>query len=68
MKNKKYYHYGMRLRPFGIGCQPKDGFVGRTDDFNVFFESERYWDILIYDRELTEKEMLDYDLDYLGES
>lgn len=63
MQNKKYYHYGMRLRPFGIGCQPMDGFVGRTDDV-----SERYWDIIIYDRELTEKEMFDYDLDYLGES
>lgn len=21
------YKYGMRLRPYDIGCQPKDGFV-----------------------------------------
>lgn len=62
MQNKKYYHYGMRLRPFGIGCQPK-GVVDRADD-----PTGKYWDILIYDRELTEKEMFDYDLDYLGES
>lgn len=60
--SNRYYHYGMRLRPFGIGCQPK-GVVHRTDDPTM-----KYWDIIIYDRELTEKEMFDYDLDYLGES
>ena len=61
MGNKKYL-YGMRLRPFSIGCQPK-GVVDRTDD-----TTGKYWDIIVYDRELTEKEMFDYDLDYLGES
>lgn len=63
MQNKKHYIYGMRLRPFGIGCQPKDGFLRRMDDVEL-----KYWDIIIYDRELTEKEMFYYDLDYLGES
>lgn len=61
--NERYYHYGMILRPFGIGCQPMHGLVGHIND-----ESERYWDIIIYDRELTGKEMFDYDLVYLGES
>lgn len=53
--------YGMRLRGFAPGCQPMDGFCERTDD-----PEKKYWDILIYDRMLTEKECNDYELDYLG--
>lgn len=52
------YKYGMRLRGFSIGCQPKDGFVERQDD-----PSGRYYDILVYNRKLTEKELSDYELD-----
>lgn len=55
------YKYGMRLRGFSIGCQPKTGFIERTDDV-----SGRYYDILAYDRRLTEQELEDYELDYLG--
>ena len=55
------YKYGMRLRGFSIGCQPKDGFIRREDD-----ASGRYYDILVYDRELSEQELEDYELDYLG--
>lgn len=61
MKNKKYYHYGMRLRPFGIACQPKEGFVERRDD-----PTNSFWDLLVYDRELSNKEVDDYDLKYIG--
>ena len=52
------HKYGMRLRGFSIGCQPKDGFVERQDD-----PSGRYYDILVYNRKLTEKELSDYELD-----
>jgi len=55
---KKIYAYGMRLRGFSPGCQPKDGFVERCD-----LPDSKYYDILIYDRPLTEKEMRDYELD-----
>ena len=55
------YKYGMRLRGFSIGCQPMKGFVERQDD-----TSGKYWDILIYDRELTQQELEEYELDYLG--
>lgn len=54
------YVYGMRLRGFSPGCQPKHGFVERLDD-----PSGKYWDILVYDRELTPEEVRDYDLDRL---
>ena len=53
--------YGMRLRGFSIGCQPKEGFVDRQDD-----PTGKYHDILIYDRKLTDKELAEYELDYLG--
>ena len=55
------YRYGMRLRGFSIGCQPKDGFLDREDD-----ESGRYYDILVYDRELSDQEVEAYELDFIG--
>lgn len=56
------YSYGMRLRGFSIGCQPMKGLLFTADD-----ESGRYHDLLVYDRKLTDKELSDYELDYLGE-
>lgn len=56
------YSYGMRLRGFSPGCQPKEGFVERRDDI-----SGLYYDVLVYDRKLTDKEVNDYELDYIGE-
>lgn len=56
------YRYGMRLRGFSPGCQPKSGFVEREDD-----PTGKYYDILVYDRRLTDKEVDSYELDYLGE-
>lgn len=55
------YKYGMRLRGFSIGCQPMKGFVRREDD-----ETGKYYDILIYNRPLTESEIYSYELDSLN--
>ena len=55
------YKYGMRLRGCAIGAQPSKGFLEREDD-----PLGDYWDVIIYDRPLSDKERLDYDLDYLG--
>ena len=56
----KYYYYGMRLRGFSPGCQPKEGFYACIDDC-----TGRYYDILVYTRELSRKECEDYELDLL---
>lgn len=57
-----FFVYGMRLRGYSPGCQPKEGLVTRIDD-----RARKYHDKLVYNRRLTEKEELEYELDYLGE-
>lgn len=59
------YFYGMRLRPAGPGCQPKEGFEGIKDP-SIVDRHCKYWDIIQYSRELTESERTCYDLDYVG--
>lgn len=56
------YIYGMLHRGFSPGCQPKDGFVERRDD-----DSGEYWDILVYNRPLTKKELNSYELEPIGQ-
>lgn len=53
------FFYGMRVRGRGFGCQPNDFIEVRTD------ESDKYKDILIYNRELSEKELQEYQLDFI---
>lgn len=55
------YAYGMKARGFSIGCQPKTDFIERIDD-----KSDTFYDILIYGRKLSDKEVSDYELVYLG--
>lgn len=52
------YKYGMRLRGFSPGCQPKAGLLRREDCHN-----NDYYDILVYNRKLNEEEILNYELD-----
>lgn len=59
---KKEYRYGMKLRGFSPGCQPMNGLIRREDD--PFGE---YWDILIYNRRLTDREVMDYELEEIKE-
>lgn len=56
------YIYGMRLRGFSPCCQPKKGLIERLDD-----DTGKYYDKLAYERKLTEQEVRDYELDFLGE-
>ena len=58
MKQKKYI-YGMKMRPFGIGCQPMDGITGTMI---VDKKTKGYYSVVYYDRELTEEEIEKYEL------
>ena len=51
------YKYGMKERGFSIGCQPMRGLKDWQD------AEGRYYSILSYDRELTEQEVNDYELE-----
>jgi len=53
------HRYGMRLRGFSPGAQPK-GCIRREDD-----KTGKYHDIIVYERELTADEVEHYSLDEL---
>lgn len=53
---KMLYWYTYRLRGFSLGCQPKD-FAWQDSSIGKF-------GAIIYERELTKKEMSDYELDF----
>ncbi len=53
------YKYGMSNRPFSIGCQPKG--VLKVEEGNRK-DGGFYWNILIYDRELTKEEINRFEL------
>lgn len=55
------YFYGMKMRGFSPGCQPKRGLKERLDD-----TTGKYWDILSYDRQLTADEVTSYELEFVG--
>lgn len=54
------YVYGMRLRGYSPGCQPMNGIVGIKEE-----TTGKYHNLLIYDRKLTDKELYDYELDFI---
>lgn len=57
--------YYMTERPFSIGAQPKEGFV-EVEDFGGKKRVEEIgrdaWSRIVYDRELTEQEIEQYEL------
>lgn len=58
------FRYGMRLRGYAPMCQPMKGLV-RVEDGCVV-NDRNYHNILFYVRKLSDKELRDYELDYLG--
>lgn len=61
MAEYKIYKYGMRLRGFAPFCQPMNGLLMAEDG------DKKYHDYLYYERKLTDKELEDYELDFIGE-
>lgn len=54
------YRYGMRLRGFSPGAQPKE-VLRREDD-----PTGKYHDIIVYGRQLSADEIAEYELDELN--
>ena len=61
--NNKTYTYYYRLRPPSIGTQPKD-FI-KLNPNSIIVNNREYWGSVSYHRELTEKELYQYDLDVI---
>jgi hypothetical protein len=64
------YLYGMRLRGCSTSAQPDEGFICREDvdnlgDFKDWILRD-YWDVISYNRVLSERERQHFSLDYLG--
>ena len=62
------FMYGMRNRGFSIGTFPKEGF-NRVVPEDLLSEpdlSGRYHDVLVYNRKLSDEELYEYELDYIG--
>lgn len=58
------YKYGMRLRPYDIGCQPKDGLL--CVDEGGTADGHRYHNFIYYIRKLDRETAANYGLDYIG--
>lgn len=64
----KTYKYGMRLRGFSLGNQPMKGILYAEDGEDKVEEYGRFYhSILHYSRELTQKELDEYELDDLNQ-
>lgn len=61
----KLYQYGMGKKPYGYGNQPEQGLYAVLPPLNSPFS--KYYDIIVYDRQLTEDECERYKLKDLGE-
>ena len=57
----RVYKYGMRLRGFSPGAQPRQGWLDAGTD-----PEGKYWNTLFYNRKLTDEECRDYELDFIG--
>lgn len=60
-KSAPVYLYGMRARGFSPGCQPTEGWLDTETD-----PLDEYHNVLVYSRQLDEKELREYELDYIG--
>lgn len=60
--------YGMRSRYFSLGAFPKKDFKELLDkkDIKEFTLNRDYYDFIGYNRELTEDEVYQYELDFIG--
>ena len=52
--------YGMKYRGFSPMCQPMDGL------YEARGETSKYHNVLVYNRRLTDKEVRDYELEFVG--
>ena len=60
------HEYACLYRPPMPGAVPKDGLVEVRHNTNRIIDGRGIWGSVVYNRELSEKEVKDYELKYLG--
>lgn len=61
-KEQNTFTYYYRLRPPSIGCQPSKDLISMTDK-SIVYNNRTYHGTCNYSRELSDKELNEYDLD-----
>ena len=64
---KTLYRYGTLFRPAGPGAVPRDG-LHAVEDGTVLPNGRMVWSVVDYDRKLTDEEIRQYELEYIGRS
>jgi hypothetical protein len=60
------FRYKMRMRPFGVGTYPKEGFKTHVESGSK--GKDGYYDIIEYSKPLSAKEVKSFELEYAGRS
>lgn len=58
----KQYIYWMRMRPPAPGAQPMEGLI-KLSNREIWYDGSHYWGECIYGRELSRKEIDDYEME-----
>jgi len=62
-KKRGWFKYYSLLRPVSIGTHPKNGMIDFINyNSGKDMEGVRAWAVLYYERELTEKELEDFEM------
>lgn len=62
-KKRGWLKYYSLLRPVSIGTHPKNGMIDFVNyDYRKDMDGIRVWAILYYERELTDKELEDFEM------
>lgn len=65
---KTYYRYATLMRPAGPGSVPRQGLAACEDQLTIKTPSGHpAYSIADYDRKLTDKEVCDYELEFMHE-
>ena len=60
------YIYGMKYRGFAPMCQPMDGLIMWSDSPEDWVDDpQRYYCVLFYNHRLSDKEVSDYELEFV---
>lgn len=61
----KYYRYATLMRPAGLGAVPREGLDHCQDAEGTAPSGHSIWSICDYTRKLTDKELHDYEMEFL---